>query len=567
LEGMTYLDTEPEIRLFGKWSADEVSVSDLSLTDHITVKGKGNPILPHTAGRYQVKRFRKAQCPLIERVCCSLMMHGRNNGKKLKALNILKHTFEIIHLLSGENPIQVLVNAILNSGAREDSTRIGRGGTVRRQAVDVSPLRRVNQAIYLLCTGAREAAFRNVKTIAECLADELLNAAKLNYAMKAKGEQPDQRQATSVSIFKEALVLASLKGGGLEMFGFENRTLQAANGCYTHRFSDTSSESTNDSFYDVLGTILQPRKKINSFISSTLSVPSCHTYGRRLGQPGSISALVHPFITPERLSFIVVTIGDEDSDRISRCNGTLACALDAISHAVWDVELFYSRFGLAAHFMNLYETEILDRRIEHEVRVGKICTVNSWSPLFPVNRLHRKALFAKPSECSRPNFPNEKSADNSAFTHQLYQLQPSVRSYLPLLPKSWVNEIVKFKTTVWQKSQDLFKDILKDKVKKKMDLRHPRGTLLAEEVRRSRSLRLGTLVPAATVSITRKREYGTYNEALEAKLFSDDCLLVYGVYLKESWLLRTITRLLDGPIHNQVLNPIENLGNQSKKGV
>ena len=38
------------------------------------------------------------------------------------------------------------------------------------QAVDISPLRRVNQAIFLLTTGAREAAFRNVKTIAECLA-------------------------------------------------------------------------------------------------------------------------------------------------------------------------------------------------------------------------------------------------------------------------------------------------------------------------------------------------------------------------------------------------------------
>ena len=34
------------------------------------------------------------------------------------------------------------------------------------------------QAIYLLTTGAREAAFRNIKTIAECLADELINAAK-----------------------------------------------------------------------------------------------------------------------------------------------------------------------------------------------------------------------------------------------------------------------------------------------------------------------------------------------------------------------------------------------------
>lgn len=73
----------------------------------------------------------------------------------------------------------MLVNAIINSGPREDSTRIGRAGTVRRQAVDVSPLRRVNQAIWLLCNGAREASFRNIKTIAECLADELINAAKV----------------------------------------------------------------------------------------------------------------------------------------------------------------------------------------------------------------------------------------------------------------------------------------------------------------------------------------------------------------------------------------------------
>merc|ERR1739849_14905 len=147
--------------------------------------------LPHTQGRYQKKRFRKAQCPIVERLCCSLMMHGRNNGKKLMSVRIVKHTFEIIHLLTGENPLKILVDAIKNSGPREDSTRIGRAGTVRRQAVDVSPLRRVNQAIWLLCTGAREASFRNIKSIAECLADELINAAKgssNSYAIKKKDE-------------------------------------------------------------------------------------------------------------------------------------------------------------------------------------------------------------------------------------------------------------------------------------------------------------------------------------------------------------------------------------------
>lgn len=144
-----------EIKLFKKWTTDDVNVTDISLTDYITMKdtGKGAVFLPHTAGRYAARRFRKAQCPIAERLVNSLMMHGRNNGKKMMAVTIVKHSFEIIHLLTGENPIQILVDAIQNSGPREDSTRIGRAGTVRRQAVDVSPLRRVNQAIWLLCTG------------------------------------------------------------------------------------------------------------------------------------------------------------------------------------------------------------------------------------------------------------------------------------------------------------------------------------------------------------------------------------------------------------------------------
>merc|ERR1711869_51180 len=137
------------------------------------------------------KCFRKALCPIVERLVCSMMMHGRNTGKKQMAVRIVKHAFEIIHLLTDKNPIQVFVDAVINAGPREDSTRIGSAGTVRRQAVDVSPLRRVNQAICLLSTGARESAFRNIKTIAECLADEIINAAKgssNSYAIKKKDE-------------------------------------------------------------------------------------------------------------------------------------------------------------------------------------------------------------------------------------------------------------------------------------------------------------------------------------------------------------------------------------------
>ena len=40
-------------------------------------------------------------------------------------------------------------------------------------------------------SGSRDAAFRNIKTVAECLADEIMNAAKgssNSYAIKKKDE-------------------------------------------------------------------------------------------------------------------------------------------------------------------------------------------------------------------------------------------------------------------------------------------------------------------------------------------------------------------------------------------
>ena len=92
-------------------------VNDISLADYIGVQAKHATYVPHTAGRYSVKRFRKAQCPIIERLTNSLQMHGRNNGKKLKAVTIIKHAMEIIHLLTDQNPVQVIVDAVVNRSA------------------------------------------------------------------------------------------------------------------------------------------------------------------------------------------------------------------------------------------------------------------------------------------------------------------------------------------------------------------------------------------------------------------------------------------------------------------
>jgi small subunit ribosomal protein S5e len=168
-----------EIKLFGQYEYN-TDVKDISLTELIAINtAKSNIYVPHTAGRYQVKRFRKTTCPIVERLTNSLMYHGRNNGKKCRAITIVKQALDIIALVTNKNPLETILSAVSIAGPREDSTRIGAGGAVKKTAVDVSPLRRINMGIYLITVGAREASFRNSRNIAECLADELIACASV----------------------------------------------------------------------------------------------------------------------------------------------------------------------------------------------------------------------------------------------------------------------------------------------------------------------------------------------------------------------------------------------------
>ena len=121
-----------ELKLFGKYPYSE-EVKDVTLSDLMAINTpKSNIIVPHTSGRYQVKRFRKIQCPIVERLTNSLMYHGRNNGKKCLAIKIIKQALEIISLVTNKNPLEILLKAVTVPGPREDSTRIGAGGTVKK---------------------------------------------------------------------------------------------------------------------------------------------------------------------------------------------------------------------------------------------------------------------------------------------------------------------------------------------------------------------------------------------------------------------------------------------------
>jgi len=75
-------------------SPNDTPLTYLFHSDYIQIRA---PVyISHSAGRYAAKRFRKAQCPIIERLTNSLMMNGRNNGKKLMAIRIVAHAFEIV---------------------------------------------------------------------------------------------------------------------------------------------------------------------------------------------------------------------------------------------------------------------------------------------------------------------------------------------------------------------------------------------------------------------------------------------------------------------------------------
>ncbi len=171
---------EKEIKFFERWSYRNIDVKDLGLQRYISLK----PIVvPHSMGRHEHTRFRKASVNIVERLVNNLMRPGKNAGKKAKAMNMVKHAFEIINLRTGRNPIEVLVKAVENSAPCEDTTRISYGGIVYHLSIDVAPQRRVDLALRNISDGARQASINNPRSIEECLAEELILAA--NHDMKS----------------------------------------------------------------------------------------------------------------------------------------------------------------------------------------------------------------------------------------------------------------------------------------------------------------------------------------------------------------------------------------------
>ena len=196
--------SEQKLLLFRKWDTTEIEIKDLGLKTAISLK---QIIMPLDFGRSALKRYNKGQVNIVERLANKLMHFGkkyakntgRQGGKKHHSLNIVKTAFEIIHLKTGKNPVEVLVRAVENSAPNEDTTRIVYGGTVYHVSVDVAPLRRVDLALRFIADAIKEATFSNPKPIEEYIAEHLILAANNDPAapsIKKKNELERVAQAS-----------------------------------------------------------------------------------------------------------------------------------------------------------------------------------------------------------------------------------------------------------------------------------------------------------------------------------------------------------------------------------
>ena len=187
---MTMAETETTQRLlFNKWDLGEVQITDPGLVRYISL----NPVIvPHSTGKFTRQEFNKANMLIVERLINRLMQTEVNTGNKQLAIRIVRDSFDIIYKKTKKNPVQVLVEAIANTGPREETVRLKYGGINVPKSVDTAPLRRVNSSLVFISDAVKKAAHKSKKPVAVCLADELIAASKgdvKTYSVNKKEER------------------------------------------------------------------------------------------------------------------------------------------------------------------------------------------------------------------------------------------------------------------------------------------------------------------------------------------------------------------------------------------
>lgn len=191
-----------KFKLFDMYDTEGIKVNDLGLQSAINLQPK---LVLKSYGR-NLQRFGAAKVNVVERLMNRIGVSGhrgkkhkievgRATGKYTKNMMIVLDAFKMIKKRTGKNPVEVLVRAIENSAPRDEITVIEYGGARYPQAVDISPIRRVNLSLRWLVQGASDKAFGKKKSLSEALADEIVLASESkgdSFAARKKNESEKQ---------------------------------------------------------------------------------------------------------------------------------------------------------------------------------------------------------------------------------------------------------------------------------------------------------------------------------------------------------------------------------------
>lgn len=192
-------------KIFDLWDISQIQINDLGLKDVINLEPR---LALKTSGRNVVKHG-QTRVNVVERLMNKLALCGHRNkkhrievghstGKYSRNMRIVLEALQMVEKKTNQNPVQVLVKAIENGAPRDEVTIIEYGGARYPQAVDVSPIRRVNLALKYLVHGASDKSFGKKKKFAQALAEEIVLAFEENgesTVIKKKKESEAQADA------------------------------------------------------------------------------------------------------------------------------------------------------------------------------------------------------------------------------------------------------------------------------------------------------------------------------------------------------------------------------------
>ncbi len=172
-------------KLFDIYEVESLTIKDPALKPYITLTSR---ILVKSYGR-QTGKLSNSRVNIIERLANRLAVPGHvgkkhkiitswSSGKYNKNMKTVLKALSTIQNKTNRNPLQVLIEAIENGSPKDEITVIESGGARYPQAVDVSPMRRINLAVRWIVQGAYGKSFGKKNKIADTLANEIILASK-----------------------------------------------------------------------------------------------------------------------------------------------------------------------------------------------------------------------------------------------------------------------------------------------------------------------------------------------------------------------------------------------------